>query len=84
MSRFRITVAGSFVVSAVQLDSEPVSDERPLQASPLAAMLAPVGVSALLASGRVQPASVSVSDLPPAVACLRSTADVLDELRSDW
>jgi antitoxin (DNA-binding transcriptional repressor) of toxin-antitoxin stability system len=53
----------------------------------LVAILAPpssaTGAGALMASGRVQPATRSAEALPEPVAVTRSSADVLDELRDD-
>lgn len=53
----------------------------------LVAVLAPPshlrGAAALVAAGRVRPASRAVSKVPPGVAVSRSTADVLDDLRSE-
>ncbi len=53
----------------------------------LAAVLVPPtavgGAAALVASGRVRPASRSVADLPPAIRVDTLSGDVLDDLRSD-
>ena len=53
----------------------------------LVAVLAPPqtagGSAALVAAGRVRRSTRSLSDLPPARAANVSTAEVLDDLRSD-
>jgi antitoxin (DNA-binding transcriptional repressor) of toxin-antitoxin stability system len=53
----------------------------------LVAILAPpssaTGAGALMAAGRVQPATRSPEALPEPVAALRSSAEVLDELRDE-
>jgi prevent-host-death family protein len=43
----------------------------------------PTGADALMASGRVQPATRSGESLPEPVAAVRSSARVLDELRNE-
>jgi antitoxin (DNA-binding transcriptional repressor) of toxin-antitoxin stability system len=53
----------------------------------LVAILAPpssaTGAGALTVSGRVQPATRSADALPEPVAAVRSSAEVLDELRDE-
>jgi len=53
----------------------------------LVAVLAPpsaaTGAGALIASGRVQPARRSLSELPEPVTVNEATGDVLDDLRSE-
>jgi antitoxin (DNA-binding transcriptional repressor) of toxin-antitoxin stability system len=53
----------------------------------LVAILAPpssaTGAGALMASGRVQPATRPADALPQPVAAARTSAEVLDELRDD-
>ena len=53
----------------------------------LVAVLTPpsaaTGAGALIASGRVQPARRSPSDLPEPVTVTEATGDVLDDLRSE-
>jgi antitoxin (DNA-binding transcriptional repressor) of toxin-antitoxin stability system len=53
----------------------------------LVAVLAPpstaTGAGALLAAGRVQPASRPVTDLPETAAAAGASSDVLDELRAE-
>lgn len=44
---------------------------------------APTGLAALLAAGRVRPATGDLSNLPPLVKASRSIAGVLDELRAE-
>jgi prevent-host-death family protein len=41
------------------------------------------GTGALLAAGRVRPATVALSDLPPRVRVARPTSEVLDEFRAE-
>jgi prevent-host-death family protein len=41
------------------------------------------GAAALIAAGRVRPATADVDELPPSRAIDRSTSDVLDELSGD-
>jgi antitoxin (DNA-binding transcriptional repressor) of toxin-antitoxin stability system len=49
----------------------------------LAAPSTATGAGALLASGRVQPARRTSTELPDPVPATRGTAEVLDELRGD-
>ena len=41
------------------------------------------GAAAMVAAGRVRPATTDIDELPPAQPADRQVADVLDELRAD-